>query len=143
MAKDKNQGTLFQETRDIISLLSRDSPQDLVIIIVPSHDKKNKELPESLTAEWSSGAMKLLADIYGGATAYDTHAGIFKTDDGHYLYDKPRLIESIAKIEDIHDGERLNLLVHFAKRMGKTLDQDTVMLIFGTVGYYIKDYGGI
>jgi hypothetical protein len=143
MAKDKKEPTLFPETTEIISLLSKDSPQDMVVVAVPSHDKKNLPLPKAQMAEWASNAMQLLADLYGGATAFETYAGIFKTDEGHYLRDKPILIESFATIAAIQDPERLELLVNFAKRMGKTLDQDTIMLVFGTVSYYIKDYSGV
>ena len=114
-----------------------------MIVVVPSHDKKNLPLPEAQKAEWASNAMQLLADLYGGATAYETYSGIFKTDEGHYLRDKPLLIESFAMIAAIQNPELLEQLVNVAKRMGKTLDQDTIMLVFGTVSYYIKDYGGV
>lgn len=78
MAKGKDRpASLFPETQDIISLLSKESTQDIVIIIVPSHDKNNKALPEPLTAEWASNAMQLMADLYRGATAYQAFKGIY------------------------------------------------------------------
>lgn len=142
MSKAKDP-SLFPETNEIITVLSREADQDIVIVMVPSHDRKNKELSTTETAEWASNAMRLLADLYGGATAFETYKGIFKTDEGHYLLDKPRSIESLARVDDIHDPVRLNQLVGFAKRMGKALDQDTIMLIFGNVAYYIQDYSGV
>ncbi len=138
MAKDKKQpaqSALFPETNEIISLLAKESAQDIVVLLIPSHDKQNVSLPKAQMAEWTQNGMQLLADLYGGATAYETFAGIFKTDDGHYLRDKPLLLESFATIAAIHDPERLEQLVNFSKRMGKTLEQDTIMLIFGTVSY--------
>ena len=142
MPKGHDKGSLFPETQEIIALLSKGSEQDIVVLVVPSHDRKNKALPEPLTAEWASNAMQLMADLYRGATAYQAFKGIYKTDEGHYLWDNPRLIESYATIEAIQDPKKLNALVEFSKRMGKTLDQASVMLVFGTVMYYIEDYGG-
>lgn len=141
--KPEDQPALFPETEHIASLLSKEATQDLVILAVPSHDRNNKLLSEALTGEWATNAMKLMADLYIGGTAYQAHLGVYKTDDGHYLWDKPTIIESFADVEAIHDKERLNLLVGFAKRMGKTLDQASVMLVFGTVMYYITDYGDV
>ncbi|HEY8665695.1 MAG TPA: hypothetical protein VIL86_03475 [Tepidisphaeraceae bacterium] len=139
----KKEATLFPETQEILAILSKESPQDIVVVAIPSHDRKNKPLAEALVGEWASNAMQLLADLYRGATAYKTFKGIFKTDEGHYLWDTPILIEAYALIEAIQDPQRLNLLVEFAKRMGKTLDQASIMLVFGTVMYYIEDYSGV
>lgn len=146
MAKAKGrQGeeSLFPETTEIAALLSAESVQDLVILTVPSHDRKNIKLPAALAGEWASNAMRLMSDLYVGATAFRAAFGIYKTDDGHYLEDEPLVIESFAAIEAIHDVARLNLLVGFAKRMGKALDQESVMLVFGLVMYYIKDYADV
>lgn len=144
MAKaKKRQSTLFPETEDIISLLNKESEQDLVVLAVPSHDRRNRELPAATIGEWSTSAMRLMADLYVGGTAYQAHSGVYKTDEGHYLFDKPIIIESFARHDAINDPGRLNDLVAFAKRMGKALDQDAVMVVVGPVMYYIKDYGGV
>jgi hypothetical protein len=135
--------TLFPETEAIAALLSKESEQDLVAIAIPSHDRHNKELAEALTGEWASNAMRLMADLYQGATAYRAHSGIFKTDAGEYLYDRPLIIESFASLDAIHDVKNLNLLVGFSKRMGMTLDQAAVMLVFGSVMYYVDHYRGV
>jgi hypothetical protein len=134
---------LFPEAENIAALLTKKSKQDIVVLTIPSHDKRNKELPEPLVAEWASNAMKLMADLYRGATAYKAFSGIFKTDEGHYLLDKPILIESFATVEAIQDRKNLNVLVEFCKRMGKTLEQQSIMLVFGGVMYYIEDYSGV
>ncbi len=147
MAKPRRKGfgqpSLFPETEAIAALLSKESEQDLVAIAIPSHDRHKKELPEALTGEWASNAMRLMADLYRGATAYKAHSGIFKTDEGEYLYDRPLIIESFANLDAIHDVKNLNLLVGFSKRMGVTLNQAAVMLVFGSVMYYVEDYTGV
>jgi len=140
MAKGKNQPELFAETEQIASLLSKESTQDVVILLIPSHDRHNKPLPEPLAAEWASNAMRLFADLYRGATAFRAAHGIFKTDEGHYLHDAPLVIEAFAEVDAIQDVSRLNSLVDFCKRMGKALDQESIMLAFGNIHYYIEDY---
>lgn len=137
------QGGLFAEVEQIIALLSGQSPQDTVILAIPSHDRKNKELDEVKVSEWASGAMRLFADLYGGATAFKTFQGIYKTDEGEYLLDNPILIESYATVEAIELRENLQELVRFAKRMGRDLNQDAVMLVIGSIMFYVKDYSGI
>jgi hypothetical protein len=141
--REPRQSGLFPETYAIAALLSKESSQDLVVLVVPSHDRKDKALGDALMSEWASNAMKLLADLYRGATAYQAAHGIFKTDEGHYLHDKPMVLEAFAEIEAIHDVNRLNLLVEFCKRMGKTLDQAAIMVAFGNIMYYIEDYSGV
>lgn len=137
------QGGLFPEVNEIIALLSAESPQETVIIVIPSHDKKNKELGEVDMKEWASAAMELFADLYVGATAFQTFKGIYKTDDGQYLYDNPILIESYATVEAIQDPGNLSQLVRLAKRMGRSLRQEAIMLVIGHVMYYVKDYTGV
>ena|SRR6266478_5120685 len=137
------QAELFQETKDLIALLSKESTQDLALLVIPSHDRHKRELAEALTAEWASNGLALMADLYRGATAYQAAHGIYKTDEGEYLHDHPLVIESFATEEAIQDPVRLNLLVGFCKRMGKTLNQDAIMVAFGTVMYYIQDYSGV
>ncbi len=142
MAKSRrDEPGLFTETTAILALLSRECEQDIVVLAVPSHNKRNGKLPESVTSEWASAAVKLMTDLYGGATAFVAMKGGFKTDEGHYLEDTPVIVESYAHLDAIHDPSRLNLLVDFAKRMGKTLDQASVMLAFGNYMFYVADFG--
>lgn len=143
MKQKKGEPELFPETQEIVALLSKDQTQDLVIIVVPSHDRNNKPLAEAAIGEWAQNAMKLMADLYRGATAYKAAQGIYKTDEGHYLWDHPLIIESFASEEAIHDKGNLEVLVGFGKRMGKALNQASIMLVFGAVMYYIEDYSGV
>jgi len=136
-------GTLFPEVDKIIALLSEEPTQDLVILVIPSHDRKNTPLGEARTGQWASQAAKLFADLYRGATAFRAFKGIWKDDDGTYLNDEPITLESYASHDDIQDPTKLTDLVHFAKRMGKELNQAAVMLVIGHVMYYIVDYSGV
>lgn len=142
-AKDEAQPALFRDTKDIIAMLDKEAEQDVVMIAVPSRDKLKRELGPAKMAEWAKIGMELVADLYGGGTSFEAHAGIYKSKSGEYLWDKPIIIEAFATHEAIHDPARLNLLVDYAKRMGKTLEQESVMLVFGTMMYYVEDYGGV
>src|SRR5688572_8785240 len=128
-ARRQGQGELFPEVRQIIALLSQEASQELVILVVPSHDRLNAELGEARQAEWASATLHLFADLYRGATAFRTFKGIYKTDDGQYLLDEPILIESFASHADIAEEAKLNELVRFAKRMGRELNQAAIMLV--------------
>ena len=113
--KDK---LLFPEMEEIVATLSRDDiRQEVVILVIPSHDKKNVELRDQDL--WADHALHLFADLYRGATAFRTFKGVFKTDEGNYLIDKPILIESYAEVDDIEDEPKLYELCSFARRMGR------------------------
>lgn len=139
----KDEGDLFPEAKHILALLDGEANHHLVIIAVPSHDRKNKELDAHRVDQWSSDALTLVADLYGGGTAFDTFKGIYKTTDGEYLHDHPRMIESYAPVQAIEDPARLTELLHFAKRMGKSLNQAAIMLVIGQAVIFIEDYSGV
>ncbi len=86
------QKSLFPEFDKIISILQSDERQDLVILIIPSHDKREEELTDQ--EMWANAAMDVFADLFGGATAFKTFAGIYKAKDGKILHDNPIMIES-------------------------------------------------
>jgi len=48
----------------------------LVILFIPSHDRGEKEL--KTRDLWADAALNLFADLFGGATAFDTYAGIYR-----------------------------------------------------------------
>ena len=137
-AVTKANKTLFPD--DIIAVLSGDPDQDLVILIIPSHDKHGK--PLAAQDQWADAGMKLLADLYRGATAFPGLKGIFKTDTGQYLHDMPILLESYAQNDDIMDPDKLKQLVNFLRRLGKETEQETVMVVIGKAFFYISDYSG-
>ena len=104
MAKKRpqKQKSLFPELDKIISVLQADTRQDLLILIIPSHDKKENKLRDQ--EMWAASAMELLGELFGGATAFTTFAGVYKTDDGKLLHDKPILIEShVQTRSDLED----------------------------------------
>ncbi len=57
---------------------------------------------------------KLFADLYRGATAFKTFAGIYKCDDGKILHDTPILVESYVQRQDLENQAKLLELLKFA-----------------------------
>lgn len=108
---------------------------DIVIIFIPSHDKKQRKLNNQ--EFWAAGALKLFCDLYRGATAIKAYRGVWKSDDGTDLYDEPIMIQSLAKRENVDDPERLEQLVGFAKDMGKQMNQECIGLTVNDVMFYI------
>lgn len=90
-------GELFPEVEQIITIINKDERQDLMILIIPSHDKNDKPLTDQEI--WAGNAMELFADLYTGATAFQTFQGIYKDTDGKVYHDKPILIESYVRLK--------------------------------------------
>ncbi len=108
---------------------------DIVIIFIPSHDRKQRKLNNQ--EFWAAGGLKLFCDLYGGATSFRAFRGVWKSDDGTDLYDEPIMIQSLAKRENVVDEKRLELLVAFARDMGSQTNQESVGLIVNDVMHYI------
>jgi hypothetical protein len=126
------------ETEQIIASLTSGERQDLVILFIPSHDKKNK--PINNQEFWADAAMNEFADLFKGATAFQTFAGIYKEDDGTILRDKPILIESYARREFTLDANRWERMIDFIKRMGSETKQAAVALVVNDVLHLIEDF---
>jgi hypothetical protein len=126
------------QTDAIISVINSDVRQDMVILIVPSHDKDEKLLRDQDL--WAGQAMELFADLYGGATAFHALQGIYKDSEGKVHHDKPILIESYVERSKLVDTQVLGQLLDFAKRMGKQARQKAVAIIINDVFHEITDY---
>lgn len=130
--------SLFPEVEKIISVLQSGARQDIVILFIPSHDKNEKEIKNQDV--WSGEAMELFKDLYRGATAFETFAGIYLTDDGKTLHDKPILIESYVSREALEDKRRLGQLVSFMKRMGRETKQAAVAVVINDAFHVINEF---
>lgn len=137
----KKNPSLFPELNEIISVLRAETRQDLVVLIIPSHDRQDDKLNSQ--EMWANAAMDLFADLYRGATAFNAFAGIYKSEDGKILHDRPILIESYVQRADLEDRVKLNELLKFAKRMGKETNQAAVALIINSMFHEITDYSGV
>jgi predicted metal-dependent phosphoesterase TrpH len=89
------QGYLYPELEQIIASVKAERSQDLVVLFIPSHDKKQKEIGNQ--DQWAIAALRLLAKLYGGATAVTTFAGIYRDEDDTILFDKPIMIQAYVR----------------------------------------------
>jgi hypothetical protein len=113
--------------------------QALVILFIPSHDKDEEELPDQ--DQWADAALALFAELFGGATAFQTYAGIYRDKArGRDLRDKPILIESYTGIDNIKDAWRLEKLVGFMKRMGRDTRQAAVAVVINNTFHEVTEY---
>jgi len=127
------------EVERIASDVETGRQQLLVILFIPSHDRDEKEL--KTRDLWADAALNLFADLFGGATAFDTYAGIYRDKSrGKDLKDKPILVESYTEIERVRNLVVLNDLVSFMKRMGKEAKQAAVAVVINNVFHGITNF---
>jgi hypothetical protein len=83
-----------------------------------------------------------MGNLYGGATGFPGLTGIWRDDEngGQLLDDKPIMIQSLAKREDVEDQAKIGELANFLKRMGKTTKQGAVAVVFNNAIHYISNY---
>lgn len=131
----------FPEIDQIITVISRDERQDMVILIIPSHYKEGKQDKLLRDQEvWAGNALELFADLYGGATAFQTYQGIYKDDKAVVHRDKPILVESYVQRAKLMDESALQELLAFAKRMGRETRQKAIGLIINDVFHEIVKF---
>jgi hypothetical protein len=113
--------------------------QVFVILFIPSLDRDEKEL--KTRDLWADAALDLFAELFGGATAFETYAGIYPDKvRGQDLRDKPILLESYTDIERIRDIENLNNLVSFMKRMGKETRQAAAAVVIDNAFHELTEF---
>jgi hypothetical protein len=84
--------------------------------------------------------MDLFAELFGGATAFQTFQGIFKDNEGEVHHDKPILIESYVERSRLVDAATLQQLLAFAKRMGRETRQKAIALIINDAFHIITEF---
>ncbi|MGA2700527.1 MAG: hypothetical protein ABSH35_05455 [Isosphaeraceae bacterium] len=132
-------GSSSPEVERIASDVETGRQQVLVILFIPSHDRDEKEL--KTRDLWADAALNLFADLFGGATAFDTYAGIYRDKSrGKDLKDKPILVEAYTEIERVRNLDVLNNLVSFMKRMGKEAKQAAVAVVINNVFHEITNF---
>src|SRR4051812_37308920 len=113
---------------DIIADIRFDRADAIVIIAIPSHMQSGEAMAKGQQSRWANAAMELFADLFGGATALRSYKGIYKSDDGKYLWDDTILIQGFTGLESLDDYDTIKSVVDFAKRMRVALDQEAVMV---------------
>jgi len=138
-SRSKGGKALSDHQSDILIKLRSGERKDLVILVVPSRDRKDEPIPDQHM--WAEAGLDVLANLYRGATAFKAYAGIFRTDAGKILHDEPILLEAYADRRDVESGDKLNSLLRFTVRMGKETDQDTVAIVVNDFMHFIPIVG--
>lgn len=83
-----------------------------------------------------------MGKLFGGGTGFSGLTGIWRDDenDGELLDDKPIMIQSLAKREDVENPAKIADLGTFLKRMGKTTKQGAVAVVFNNAIHFITNY---
>ncbi|MEO0515571.1 MAG: hypothetical protein AAF086_09830 [Planctomycetota bacterium] len=140
------QNHLFSETEELIARLRHDDRMYPVMLWIPDTigtGTKAKKIAEARVMQWLGVAREVFADCYEGATCFRSHSGIWKDDRGNYHLDQPYIVQTIATKEDIEDEVYLNDLVRLAKRMGKDMTQECILIAVANIRFYISDYSDI
>jgi hypothetical protein len=133
-------GSTDSLVEEIVGDVRFDRADALAMIGIPSHTQSNKALPAGAQSKWATAAMRLFADLFGGATALHSHKGIYKSlNSGDYLWDDTILIESFTPPNVLQDEQIVAEVVAFARNMRRDLDQEAVFVVFNNVVRFVGE----
>jgi len=119
--------------------LDEQSAAILVILIIPSHRKNEKEVPGPVRDKWRRDAQILFAKLFGGSTAFSAVEGSYWSEDqGKVLWDFPIAVESYVSLSVEKRNAAFAELRAFASEMRTKLEQECVMLVIDNYTYFIE-----
>jgi len=107
---------------------------NLLVLYIPSADRKGKSLDKKEQERWVRKALQVLGMHMGGATAFPRGLGVWRDDAqaGKLVWDKPVLIQCYTNEETLE--EKSETLREFLSTLGTETKQ-------GAVGFVIdQDY---
>lgn len=111
------------------------SPQCFSIYI-PNKDQKGNEIGNQ--RQWVLEAIRLLAEINGGATAMPPVEGGWLSDTGEVIWEHPVVVYSFLRPEPFLAN--LSLIREFLHRMGRETDQGEVAFELDGRFYRIRTF---
>jgi hypothetical protein len=102
------------------------SASTLLVLFIPSVDRHSKRIPQ---ARWVAEALRVLGELFGGATAFPQGRGVWRDDarGGKLVHDKPVVIQCYTSERLItRSSARLR---EFLIRMGTETRQGAVGLV--------------
>ncbi len=107
----------------------------VLVLFIPSVDRQESPIDQDL---WETEALRLLGQLFGGATAFPQGRGIWRDDDrgGRLVFDAPVIIQCYTSTEAI--AERATELRTFLVRMGRETGQGAVGLVIDRTYLEIK-----
>lgn len=129
MAKKRD----LKDYPEIVSILERlrgGKPHEVLLLFVPSHDRREKKLPQADIEIWAGLALTLFGKLFTGATAFQNLKGIYQPKGASRpLYDDPIMIQTLTARENVESEESLFELSDFCHNMGKKLNQVSVGVV--------------
>jgi hypothetical protein len=117
----------YPEIQQILARIRGGKPHELVVIFIPSHDRKNKEIPDQ--PMWAQAALDLFGRLFSGATAFKFLDGIYQPEGLAPLYDTPIMIQSLTETRNLENEAKLFELSDFCHRMGEKTNQASIGLV--------------
>lgn len=110
----------------------------LFVLFIPSVDRHEKPINQK---HWTDKALKELATLFRGATAYPRGRGMWRDDrqNGRLISDEPVIVTSYADPHDVTE-EALKRLRLFLHRIGREANQGEVGLVVNNMYYGITEY---
>src|SRR5262245_24333153 len=109
-----------------VKLGASKSASTLLVLFIPSHDRGENRIDQSF---WVSEALRVLGELFGGATAFPQGRGVWRDDaqGGKLLFDEPVVVQcyTVADLLEQH-AERLR---EFLIRMGTEAKQGAIGLV--------------
>jgi hypothetical protein len=134
MAEEKGQA---QEEIDLAAALGAGdvSPQCFTVY-VPNKDQKGQEIGNQ--RQWVLEAIRLLAEINGGATAMPPVEGGWLSDEGEIIWENPVVVYSFIRPDEfLNNLPRIREYLH---RMGRETNQGEIAFEFDGRFYRIRKF---
>ncbi len=105
-------------------------------IYVPNKDRKGQEIGNQ--RKWVLGAIQLLSQINGGASAMPPVEGGWLNDEGEIIWENPVVVYSFIRPDQFL--QKLPRLREFLHRMGRETNQGEVAFEFDGRFYRIRKF---
>ncbi|HVX12056.1 MAG TPA: hypothetical protein VHC22_12820 [Pirellulales bacterium] len=119
------------------------SASTLLVLFIPSVDRHSKPIAQN---KWVEEALKVLGELFGGATAFPKGRGVWRDDarGGVLVYDKPVVIQCYTSESLL--SRVAGSLKEFLVRMGKETKQGAVGLVIDRdyleIGFSVEESEG-
>lgn len=102
------------------------SASTLLVLFVPSHDRSGAGIEQ---AYWVNEALRVLGELFGGATAFPQGRGVWRDDaqGGKLHFDEPVVVQCYTSADLIE--QQTDKLREFLIRMGTEAKQGAVGLV--------------
>lgn len=122
-------GTVFEASR---------SEATLLVLFIPSADRKGNALGKKEQKRWVRKAMKMLGSNLRGATAFPRGWGVWRDDaqGGRLVWDRPVLIQCFTSERAL--VQHSNSLRQFLLELGTQTDQGAVGFVIDQTFFEIE-----